>query len=238
MAILPTFDIFGGCTSRDLFNQDNAAGVIGAYFARSSLASQYSRPVPIPKHIEAIEPVNFTTRCVKNDFRNGFKNHIRSSQTKSEYLIIDLLVERLRLCRWLNNGIITYSNELRKIKGNFVAGKRVAPEEHAFLFRKLVPVLAEDLKVYKKVFINRALLSTVYLNSKNEIVKFENQEQVRKLNAFLIPMYDLLEKKVSNAVLIEPSRAHAWEQHRWGLAEYHYEDRYYREINEKVRASI
>lgn len=58
------------------------------------------------------------------------------------------------------------------------------------------------------------------------------------MNQFLSPLYELLEKNIKNIVVFELDGVRAWEGHRWGLSAYHYEDWYYKSVNDKIAQHI
>lgn len=237
MGGLCKFDVYGGCTSRDFFNYSNAPGTVNKYFARTSLVSQYGPRVPVPKNIEKIGPINFNTRCVIDDFNKSFRFFLRSDAPKGDYLIMDLLIERFNLYQ-RSNGYITDSIEFRKLKGEFNPGKSLNREERFDLFCKVMPKFSNDLQVYRRVFLSKALLKTTYLSDSNEILPFKNPERIESVNSFLLRLYDVLEREIPNIEVIETHDIHAWEGHQWGLTAYHYEQRFYYSFNDTLNQRL
>ncbi len=233
------FDIFGGCTSRDLFNLENRGGAVHNYFARSSLVSQYTSKIESLQSIEINLGSKFQKSMVQGDLQKSFYNYFRDNTPKGDYLIIDLLIERLPLIKF-QNGLITRTSEYAKIKQDLQIQKEtfLAPEEHLQEFQKALPILVQDFRIYKKVFLHKSFLRNQYLSTAGKLCWFENQYKINITNAFLKTLYDLLETNIENVEVLEYPEFYAWEGHRWGLAAYHYESEYYNLINRKIRQSI
>lgn len=140
MEVDKKFDVFGGCTSRDLFNHDNTCGVVENYFARTSLVSQYTAKIPEIQSVPIKALSEFRRKAVSNDFTKGMFDYFRSDEPKAQFFVMDLLVERLNLLKY-RNGYITESNEYQQSECNFSPVETVPNEEHSQLFEQIVPLL-------------------------------------------------------------------------------------------------
>lgn len=231
------FDVFGGCTSRDLFNYPNTPGKVNEYFARTSLVSQYTSKIPSLQKVDIQITNGFRKSTVLGDFTKRMFEYFRSGTAKGDYFVMDLLVERLPILQY-EGGYVTNSLEFKQAKLEVPGAVAIDKTEHLRLFESIVPVFVEDLSVYKKVFLNRSLFLNTYLDKDNNLTHFKNTHYIERMNAVLLPLYDCLEKTIPNLEVFDLQDIHAWEGHRWGLSAYHYEDRYYERVNDKIRASI
>lgn len=232
-------DIFGGCTSRDLFNFENACGRVGNYFARSSLVSQYTNKIASLQNIKINLGSNFQRSMVQSDLQKNFYHYFRDGSRIGDYLIIDLLIERLPLIKF-QNGLITRTSEYAKIRTDLGITKELflSRNEHIEKFREIAPQIAEDLNKYKKIFLHRSLLRQNYISNEGELLKFADQDKIIATNTFLSTLYDILETNLHNVSSIHVPQFHAWAGHRWGLTNYHYETEYYYTVNRMIQNII
>jgi len=231
------FDIFGGCTSRDLFNFENACGQVNRYFARSSLVSQYTDPIVSLQKSVFDTGSNFSNNMVLSDIRKNFFNYFRGSAPKGDYLILDLLIERVPILTY-QNGFLTRTIEFTKAKIDIGREVRITKEDHLALFRSIAPQLAEDLKVYRKVFLHKALSRTKYISNNQQIIDFKHIEEIATTNNFLNSLYEILEQNIPNLEIMALNDFYGWEGHRWGLSSFHYEDEYYTLLNKRINNII
>lgn len=233
------FDIFGGCTSRDLFNFDDACGKVGNYFARSSLVSQYTEVIPSLQNIDINLGSKFQRAMVQGDLQKNFYNYFRNGSRIGDFLILDLLIERLSLIKF-QNGLITRTSEYAKIKADLgiVKERFITRDEHAEQFRKIAPILAQDFRRYKKIFLHKSFLRERYISNEGLICNFDNPEKIVATNNFLSQLYNVLENIIPNMQTIHVPEFEAWEGHRWGLTNYHYETEYYHTVNRRLQHYI
>jgi hypothetical protein len=227
------FDIFGGCTSRDLFNFENACGQVNRYFARSSLVSQYSPAISSLQNVDINTGSNFSNKMVQSDIQKSFFQYFKGPAQKASYLILDLLIERVPILKY-QNGFLTRTIEFTKSKISVGKEMRISRDEHLELFGKLVPQLADDLSIYKKVILHKALSRTQYISKEQKIVKFPHIEEISATNEFLTALYQIIENNIPNLEVLYLDDFYAWEEHRWGLSSFHYEDGYYQQLNQKI----
>ncbi|WP_186576748.1 DUF6270 domain-containing protein [Aquibacillus kalidii] len=237
---MPTIDIFGSCVTRDAFSFIQNEYKINNYFARCSLISLYSMPFHI--NIEEIKlKSKFQQRILYYDLSNYFRSYLQ--ETNSDYLIIDLIDERLGVQKYedkyitnsteLNrsNLLELYNTEICKIDSNYIK----CWENSARHF-------IDDLKKspYKKIFLHKSLYVNTYLNKDNIKVAFDNknQESAVKNNGMLRHMYNFLENNYPNLIKIEPTGFSADANHKWGLSPFHYEVDYYKTFMDKLNQFI
>ncbi|ETF04719.1 hypothetical protein W822_04175 [Advenella kashmirensis W13003] len=231
------FDVFGGCTSRDLFNYPNSPGEVNEYFARTSLVSQYTAKIESLQNVSIDVITGFRKNTVLGDFTKRMHDYFKSDAPKADYFVMDLLVERLPILQY-ENGFVTNSLEFKQAKVELSDARQIDRTEHLQLFEQIVPRFVEDLTVYKKVFLNRSLFLKKYVDKENNVQSFKNIHYINRINDILQPLYDILEQKIANLEVFDLADVNAWEGHRWGLSAYHYEDKYYSGVNDKIRASI
>lgn len=232
-----SFDVFGGCTSRDLFNYPNAPGKVNEYFARTSLVSQYTSKIPSLQKVDIQITNGFRKSTVLGDFTKRMFDYFRSDVPKGDYFVMDLLVERLPILEY-EGGYVTNSLEFKQAKLELPEAAAIDKAEHLRIFENIVPAFVDDLAVYKKVFLNRSLFLNSYLDKENNLKHFQNTQYIARTNAVLLPLYDCLERSIPNLEVFDLQDIYAWEGHRWGLSAYHYEDRYYEGVNDRIRASM
>lgn len=231
---LMKFDIFGGCTSRDLFNFENSCGQVNRYFARSSLVSQYTPAIKSLQNVDIHTGSNFSNKMVQSDIQKSFFQYLKGPTQKASYIILDLLIERVPILKY-QDGFLTRTIEFTKSKISLGKEIRINRDEHLELFRKLVPQLAHDLSIYKKVILHKALSRTQYVSTEQKLIKFSHTEEISATNEFLAALYEIIENSIPNLEVLYLDDFHAWEGHRWGLSSFHYEDGYYQQLNKKIR---
>lgn len=232
-----SFDVFGGCTSRDLFNYSNAPGKVNQYFARTSLVSQYTSKIPSLQQVNIQMTNGFRKSTVLGDLTKRMYDYFRSDAPKGDYFVMDLLVERLPILQY-EEGYVTNSLEFKQAKIELPEATAIDKAEHLRIFESVLPAFVDDLAVYRKVFLNKSLFLNSYLDKENNLKNFQNAQYIARMNAVLWPLYDCLERSIPNLEVFDLQDIYAWEGHRWGLSPYHYEDRYYEGVNDKIRSSI
>ena len=233
------FDIFGGCTSRDLFNFENSCGRVGNYFARSSLVSQYSARDRTLEQLNINLASKFQREMVQGDLQKHFYNYLKNGSKLGDYLIIDLLIERLPLVKF-KKGLITRTSEYARIKSDLGISKEVlmrAPE-HLEAFRKIAPLVAADFRQYKGIILHKSFLREKYISNNGDICDFDNKGKITSTNEYLTELYEILASELENVTIIHVPEFHAWEGHRWGLTNYHFETEYYYEVNRRIQETL
>lgn len=111
-AALPSISIYGSCASRDVFSltQDKHFE-LKAYIARQSIISAVAPRIP-EGALSLHNPSSFRQRAVECDLQKTAFEMLR--QSKSDYLLIDLIDERFPLLP-LFGSYVTASNEFYEI---------------------------------------------------------------------------------------------------------------------------
>lgn len=229
-----SFDVFGGCVSRDLFTISSKPGELYNYFARSSLVSQFSSPLNISSS-KVILNSNFQKKMVLSDLNSLFLSYLKKNYL-ADFIVFDFLVERFKIFR-VNDSIYTYSNEYKK-SGLNLKGNLIDRVEHLKLFENTIIELKPYLSNYKKVFLNKFYHAIFYKDVNNAICQFENSDFIKSENLFLEKLYDIFESHIDNLIIINTNDFIASETHKWGLATYHFEDGFYENVNLKISENI
>ncbi|WP_347473322.1 DUF6270 domain-containing protein [Acinetobacter thermotolerans] len=231
---MASFDVFGGCVSRDLFEFPSKPGDVHNYFARTSLVSQLSNSLDVsPDAFSMNSP--FQKRMILNDLNKGFYKYLQGDQI-SDYLVLDCLVERLNIC-FFGNGIFTSSSEYDN-SGLNLSGTIISRERHVSMFDEVVLNFKPYLKKYKKIFLNKFYHAYDYRGGDGKLMKFNNYKYISGENEFLDRLYSILEIRLDNLIVINFSDYLADAGHKWGLTTYHFEESYYHRVNQRIKTQI
>lgn len=240
--------IFGSCVSRDILEMpSNNFITLKSYIARQSVVSSVSKPIDIPIDDIKLES-NFQKKMVYNDIAK--KTFEILSSDESEFLLLDLVDERLKLVR-CNGTIITYSNEIQASQyisdpkfvnlemRKSVLSRYFLQDDLKDLDGYLDMFLSEIIKIYKEenIILHKAYMLDSYISSDNAINSFTlyNLKNNKKINDKLRYMYEYIENKMTNCKVIDICYKYkACENHKWGLSPMHYEEAYYKECIEII----
>lgn len=225
-------DILGSCVTRDVFNFTDKYK-IQSYFARTSLASIYSKPIDISIDDFELSSV-FQKRMVYNDLTKHFRKYIKT--TTADYLIIDFIDERFGVLKY-NDSLITASAEYNKTNLNSIfKTTRLTQSEKFKVWEMSAIQFIEEVSTYyssKKVILHKSFYKDKYKDKNGEIIKFEQSYDTH--NELLSRYYNFFEKHFTGLNVIELNNQFlASETHRWGLTPYHYEDEYYLQFNKEL----
>lgn len=211
----PSFSILGSCVTRDALEFINNNECV-FYLARSSICSIFSKQ-PSTEEVQLLnisnDAHNFHKGCIEHDV---FKTGIEQLGAFNNPIIIDLIEERVPLGVLPSGAIVTSSQTSRMYSNldNLLESKiKEFSNEHLILFESSMQDCSEFFSD-KKVFIHKAL--------------YVDDMQKSNENAVLNTMYGMLLKAIPHAILIEPEPKIANNNHKWGLAPYHYIDLYYK----------
>lgn len=234
--------IFGSCVTRDILNFDTENKFsLKTYIARQSVISSVSPPSYSKITEDAIKLDSaFQRREVLADIQKTAFSQFKNDD--SDFLIIDLIDERLGLVCW-KDSIITHSSELKnsgllvgdepRIRyttdsdGQLLANGEAILESFEVFCRRITEVYDQ-----KNIIIHFADAKTKYLSKNGQTVDFPNDriKNSTNINRIYGAMYDLLAKYLPDAKRIDIRKKYiAAENHRWGLATIHYEEDYYKE---------
>lgn len=220
-----SFSVVGSCVSRDAIEFiDNIECPM--YIARSSLVSIFSK-APIEEEIKKLEIQSeihrFHRDCIVDDI---FKNSItKIANSDNEYIIIDLIEERVPLGIFESGSIVTLSQASRLYSNlESLVSKKILPftEEYMNLFIQMIDQI--DILNNSKIIIHKALYAeSMERNNENEKLNF---------------MYEVLHQNLKKSIMIEPDSRYVNATHKWGVAPYHYIDEYYKSFVSKLSLAI
>lgn len=229
--------ILGSCVSRDIlsFAHDQQFELVD-YYARSSLASLGTMPIPIRE--EDLTKINspFQRRMVLRDIRKSFLDDFKNQEF--DVLLLDFLDERFDVYEMHPGSVATASNELfasglvTSAQRNSTQWIASGSEQHQALWLKGVEKLVAALNahgVLKRVAINKVFWANQFEDGSALPATFP-AATINKANDHLAWMYDQLAHFVApdNWMTFSTEMFKANPQHRWGLSPVHYSDDYYR----------
>lgn len=229
--------ILGSCVSRDAFSLGDDGVRLSGYLARTSLASAFhskSAPKNFARLAESIES-SFQRRMVLADLNKRAASIL--NQASFDVLLIDLIDERFNLiCVGsgpTRSGWYTLSAELSRIhEGN---GRIIAPESEERWeawkvgVERLLAIVPAD-----KIILNRAMWAEHATTGES----LEGPWRVREQNVRLNRMYDYIESSAHVRAISYPDGVMADPGHKWGLAPFHYDERTYRCMLDRLKALV
>lgn len=229
--------VFGSCISRDILDYDKEHFLPGAYVARQSFISSLS---PSPDVCIDPERINLTSsfqrRVVGWDINKKAFEVLSDQKGPLDYLLVDFFEERFDLVEF-GGSIATYSNEFAR--SGLGGGKRIPWYSFDFVvggrsvydyFSDFVSAL---LSIYpqEKIVLVIGLLCNTYIcldGSRRAFSKetIASNEIINKKLGLLYNRFVQLAPKVRTIDMCLSFRG--YEGNRWGLANTHYEDSFYR----------
>ena len=237
-----SISIHGSCVTRDAFEMKPDQFKVDVYISRNSIFSVTEHPLKLQRDDYSASPA-YLGRMIFYDFNKMVFNVLNDKL--SDYFLIDLIDERFPLLcfeKWPTCKI-TYSSNLRKsdvLENHELYGKQkyslinTSDLEMDYIKEKIEKYCSEILKIYRKeqIYINESYLVGHYLDKNNKICSFQKKqvEEYRELNQKLKKLYNLLKFyfHLDNSHIIPMNKpTYACENHKWGLAPFHYEKNYY-----------
>ncbi|HEK9101202.1 hypothetical protein KFD70_04430 [Bacillus pfraonensis] len=237
--------IFGSCDSRDIFRvyeEQNGRPKyeIIDYYARSSLASITSKPIPYEEEQISLSS-NFRRKSLHRDLDKTFVKNLKDIAKKVDYLVIDFMEERFDILRY-SNAYLTRSWEYREsnlqnefnatVLDRFDSDVTRIWEENCLKF-------IEELKKHlnpKQIILNEVQMVNSYLKE-NQMHLFENQDYIRKFNELLAHYHQYFKDNFPGINVIRPNDEgyfYCDAKHLWGCFPYHFNDRYYLELEKQI----
>lgn len=225
--------ILGSCVTRDAFNYTKDLK-LGIYIARTGMLSITSKPLNVSIK-ELNNESNFQKRMVYWDLNKLIQSKV--TDLIGEYLIIDLIDERLKRVM-INGSIVTLSSELKKsgyLKDKKISHVNFDIEEWKSSCDKFYDIITKKFSE-KNIILNKVYCSERYIDNDGNKKEFNNEEllHIKQFNKELEEMYSYFQSKFTNANVIYIEEVLADENHIWGLAPYHYEEKYYIQFIEKL----
>ena len=243
-----SISIFGSCVSRDVLEfYKNDDLTLKNYIARQSIISAISKPITVEEQDVKLTS-NFQKKQILNDLRKTTFDILLNN--KSDYLIIDLIDERFRVGKYedsyftisqdfVNSGILKSDYDIvnvaiRKRKYYF-DGRELDFYVNEFCDR-VCSIYNDD-----KIILHKALFVDRYINKLNKVKKFPlDRIRINKIvNKKINYIFKILKLRFPNALVIDITpKYYASENHRWGLAQMHYQDEYYDEAQKIINLYI
>lgn len=228
---MPSITIAGSCVTRDAFEFDFGKYSLQHYFARTSIVSLMSAPVPIDENDIKLDS-KFQRKCVYNDLSKNFFREIK--ETKSDFIILDLIDERFNLLK-TGDSFITNSHELKISKySDKLSATEIKRDETQYpLWEKAAKMFFEKLfLIYKpsEVILHKTFWKECYYdNFGTEQPFIKNIYEIRRHNKLLDMYYNYIEENFPNISVIDMKETGliSSEKHMWGIAPFHYEDTHY-----------
>ncbi|EEL49683.1 hypothetical protein bcere0022_30240 [Bacillus cereus Rock3-44] len=168
------------------------------------------------------------------DLTKNFRKYI--TYTKSDYIILDFIDERIDLLKH-KNSFITVSSEFKNsnLKGIYKGDIISKTEDNLSLWEEYAKKFIDEVKKYKnpnQIILHKAFWNEKYYTTSNELVSFGDKKvkEAQKHNRILEHYYSFIEKEFEGIQIIEPKGYYADENHKWGLSPFHYESAYYEEF--------
>ncbi|MFB9659179.1 DUF6270 domain-containing protein [Glycomyces mayteni] len=229
------YSLIGSCVTRD-------AGDLGAhplprpeyYFSRTRIQSIVSDPTPLDPATVKLDS-EFQRRVIIQDHD---KSVARIAPTLDHPVVIDLIDERAPLVD-TGHGLVAATLHFNQAglgeRGDApVAEDRELADDGPFAeaARRFAALLPDQ-----PVVVHRAMWATEDTSG----APLSNHELAARSNTWLDRAYDLLEAAVgprATSVTLPPELVVADPGHRWGLAPFHFPDRYYDELADRLRAAL
>ncbi|MGN7115887.1 DUF6270 domain-containing protein [Lysinibacillus odysseyi] len=235
---MTSLTILGGCTTRDVLDCAPNNFELSEYFARTSIVSMMSPAAEIDHSLIDLAS-SFQKRCVTRDISKTFFNELEKK--KGQFIVIDFISERLNLVK-LGDAYITRSNELVKSKvldqlENYQIIKKL-DDEIQQLWKKHALQFFQKLKKYfgNNIILHKTKWRHFYLDVDGAVKEFPNVGEIKLRNEELADYYAFVEEHFPEFIFIDMTDDgyYASADHKWGLAPYHFEDRYYHSLLQKL----
>jgi hypothetical protein len=236
-----TINLHGSCVTRDSLElcKDKQIKIL-EYISRSSIFSIISRPLNL-----AVPDNNILgawgRNCIKADFDKSIFDRFRTN--KSDFLLIDLIDERfglLECCSALSEKTFVTDSSILRESGlyNDLAAAYECTKINPLTFSE--DVIENTIKSYSdsiksiyttdRIIINECYAVYHYISNEGNICDFDDDKRIlaQNINKKLARYYPILESELDGCNIIKmPLDIYALEKNKWGLAPYHFEDRYY-----------
>lgn len=228
--------IFGSCVSRDILNfAEGTALALSDYYARSSIASLATPPFSLDEKYLAQIKSDFQRRMVSRDLGKIFTQEI-IERSDFDFILLDLIDERFDLYEISPGTVVTISSEF--LSTRFLGSKdrstdrwiRSGSERHRALWQEGIERLFKTLE--RHGLSDRVIVNKVFWSDRLEDGTMYPESDISKhheANQLLNWMYGHLEAYVSPSrwLSFPDELLRSVKTHRWGLAPFHYSNKYY-----------
>jgi hypothetical protein len=226
--------IFGSCVSRDAFEFVQNDETLSGYIARSSFASGFSTehfPFTIDELIsDVVNQSKWQRRMMAFDLDKSASSMITSAAPSTDLIIVDFIDERFQLAM-AGEALATVSSDFLQ------ASKRLGLQiisnfglVHFELWKKGFSRfldLADSLKL-------PVLVNAVRLGGSDRTKQLIPDSKFRPLESFIIVLYEYAETTGRCKVFRNPREPFLDQNHKWGIAPFHFEKQYYEPLIEHI----
>ncbi len=229
--------IFGSCVSRDLLALHPELGELTGYIARQSWLSA-GRPWPLPNCPDGLDS-DFRRRQLHGDFTGHAFETVREAAERGDYLLMDLVDERLGIYTNLAGQSVTASEELKESawypevqeQGLYTA---FGESEHVAAWKaaaaQLYSVLAECGAIGRTIIVAPDFAA---LDDEGHDVSGSLGRSSAAWNEAYAPYYARARELGFEVLRIDAVRADSG--HQWGAAPFHYVPEVYTEMARRIR---
>lgn len=230
-----TVFVHGGCVSRDAFESVDAPP-LADYRARSSLVSAFDgSPTGVPDIALEANPSEFQRRMLRTDINSELPQLLQ--ETSFDFFLIDLIIERTKLARTSNGGIVTLSPEFIKtglssyVETNLDINSQKYFDEFSSAWAELTSIVGEH-----RLLINRVYWATRTIDGSPVTKAHAARLQNERLDA----LYSIIESQTPSVRWLNYGNEllRADENHKWGPAPYHFGKAFYRAQRAAIRAAV
>lgn len=236
-----TVSIFGSCVSRDAFDTSFTDMRVGAYVARSALASAFE-DTPFKSSLDQLDPEHFIKspfqrKMIETDLAKSAGPTLAAAQDETDCYLVDLIDERFPIIRD-RGAVATISLELRTCGAVDRLGAPLIAwdtQEHFEGFcRGFDKLAAATASTGRPLVLNKVFWAEKCSDGTEFSTKW-----IRSSNEQLQRRYEIIESKYDLATIAYPKELLvALVGHRWSKAPYHYIDEMYEHQRSELRRLI
>lgn len=218
--------IYGSCVSRDSYNLVKERHSLSGYVARQSFISATSKPTALLPGTDMES--KFQNRMLMGDINSNALTIMRSKASEIDLLVIDLTDERLGVHKLPDGSCVTRSTEL--VTSRRLLGLETPPglirfgtERHEIFWKRSASIIMRRLSEMN-LLSNTLVMNTPWALQTLDSPGFSAKAIQEAKNArFWLSRYAQHCQSLGVAVVTLPEElALATNDHRWGLAPYHY----------------
>lgn len=230
--------IHGSCVSTDCISKDNPRVSLVDYFARTSIASQFSESPALNLNLNALAS-KFQQRMVLRDV----EKHLKSALTETDYdiLLIDLIDERFDLQCFDASGVITRSSESLVTQRDtpLPPFRLVKSGSDEFLklwtnaWYRLLSTLAAAGQLSKLV-LHKTLWDTRFTQAENPPAAYSTSV-IAHANTTLERLYEIAAMTIPAGNIIDMTDSVEYsDENQWGPAPFHFSRAYYERLESRL----
>ena len=224
--------VYGSCVSRDVVRVAEEQLELERYYARSSWISTTTEPVALPTQPSKLSSA-FQQRMVEYDLQSRALSGVVAAECQT--IMLDLVDERLGVYPVNHGGYVTWLNELN-YSGWLPAiphGKLVefGSDAHFKLFAESAPRVADALSDKRSILLK---FNFAAKSIEGQVVPEANSRSAAWWNEAYARYYDAACSAGIEVLEVPAELCLSTTSHRWGIAQYHYQDEFYFWIAEQL----